>query len=189
MAQLRQTLVDPSFAPTEDWSNSPLTKLCSHIQSTHHRYLRQALPRLGSLIDQVVSAHGERHPELVEVRQIFIDLRAELEPHMLKEERVLFPAIQQLEEEAGRRVFPFGHVENPISVMEDEHDSAGRALDRLRKLTCGFTSPADTCPTYQVMLCCLENLEHDIHQHVHKENNILFPRAQALQDSLTPQKA
>ena len=154
-----------------------MTELCDHIEQTHHAYLRTELPRLGQMIDKVVNAHGASHPKLHEVQRVFAALCAELEPHMFKEERILFPAIRQLEQSAATPSFPFGTVANPINVMEHEHDNAGAALSELRTLTADYVPPDDACNTYRAMLDGLRELETNMHQHVHKENNILFPRA------------
>lgn len=182
--RLARAVADSQQERTENWLEAELAELCDHIQQTHHAYLRQELPRLSGLVDQVVSAHGENHPELREVQQALATLRAELEPHMFKEEQILFPAIRQLEHAANRPAFPFGSVANPIRMMEHEHDAAGSGLARIRELTDGYLPPADACNTYRVMLDSLHRLEQDMHQHVHKENNILFPRAQALEGGL-----
>lgn len=184
-ADLARRLANEEAAATSsvDWNSARLTSLCDHIQQTHHDYLRRELPRLSALLDKVVSAHGARHAELVGIRSTFGELRAELEPHMMKEERILFPAIRFLE--ANRQAqFPFGPLANPIRVMVDEHDHAGDALARLRKLTHDYSPPADACNTYRAMLEGLATLERDMHEHVHKENNILFPRAASLESSL-----
>jgi regulator of cell morphogenesis and NO signaling len=107
-----------------------------------------------------------------------------MEPHMFKEEQVLFPAIRQLERSTGRPSFPFGTVANPIRMMEHEHDTAGYALSRIHTLTRDYEIPADACNTYRAMLAGLRQLELDMHVHVHKENSILFPRAIELEGSL-----
>ncbi len=125
----------------------------------------------------MVEAHGENHPELATVQEVFASLRAELEPHMFKEERVLFPAIRQLEQSADDPSFPFGTVANPIRMMEQEHDDAGYALSRLQTLTRDYRVPEVACNTYRAMLAGLRHLEEDMHRHVHKENSILFPKA------------
>ena len=171
-------------SPTEDWATSPLTALCEHIERTHHDYLRRELPRLTAIISKVVQAHGANHPELADVQSAFAELRAELEPHMMKEECILFPSIRYLEANGQAMQFPFGSLANPIRVMIDEHDHAGDALARMRQLTAAYVPPAVACNTYRVMLEGLLTLERDMHQHVHKENNILFPRAIALEASL-----
>ncbi|RMF42530.1 MAG: iron-sulfur cluster repair di-iron protein [Planctomycetota bacterium] len=165
-----------------NWLDRSLTELCDHIEQTHHAYLKEELPRLSELIAKVVTAHGDRHPSLRDVQQVFAALRAELEPHMMKEERILFPAVRQLEQASGQRIaFPFGSVANPILMMEHEHDVAGDALKQLRALTSDYTPPSNACNTYRVMLDSLQRLEADLHQHIHEENNILFPRAMQLE--------
>lgn len=165
-----------ALASYEAWDRS-LTELCDHIEQTHHAYLKQELPRLTEMVAKVVDAHGESHPELVTVKEVFATLKAELEPHMFKEEQVLFPAFRQLEQSADDPSFPFGTVANPIRMMEQEHDDAGYALSRLHALTRDYQVPQEACNTYRAMLAGLRQLERDMHRHVHKENSILFPRA------------
>ncbi|GIW94875.1 MAG: iron-sulfur cluster repair di-iron protein [Pirellulaceae bacterium] len=164
-----------------NWLERPLAELCDHIEQTHHAYLKSELPRLAELIDKVLAAHAERHPVLRDIKRVFAELRAELEPHMFKEERILFPAVRQLEQAGGDVAFPFGSVANPIRVMEHEHAAASSALRELRELTGNYRPPADACNAYCAMLEALQNLEFDLHRHIHKENNILFPRAMALE--------
>lgn len=167
-----------------DWSAARLSDLADHIINTHHSYLRAEMPRIAALLEKVVNAHGQRHPELAECRAVYAGLRQELTSHMLKEEQVLFPMIRALEVATEPVAFHCGSVENPIRVMEHEHDDAGKALAQLRALTDGYTPPADACNTYRVVLDALETLERDMHLHVHKENNILFPRAARLEARL-----
>jgi regulator of cell morphogenesis and NO signaling len=177
--------VDAAGANTEtDWTQAPLSQLADHIVATHHDYLRRELPRLEFLTDKVARAHGERHPELHQVRDIFAEFKAELDSHMVKEEHILFPMCRKLDTATEMPSFHCGSIANPIRVMESEHDSAGDALAALRELTHDFTPPADACNTYRVMLDSLRMLEADMHQHVHKENNILFPRAVATEAEL-----
>jgi regulator of cell morphogenesis and NO signaling len=157
-----------------------MTSLVDHIVTTHHAYLREEFPRLTKMTERVAQVHGERHSELPEVRDVFAALRNELEMHMQKEEQILFPMIKQLDSGgAGGAAGHCGTIANPINMMEQEHDSAGDALGTLRKLTGGFAVPVDACNTYRVMLDSLAKLEVDLHQHIHKENNILFPKALA----------
>ena len=185
VARLTEIVANARDEPTENWLETQLTELCDHIEQTHHAYLRQELPRLTEIVDKVVAAHGAKHAELGELKQVFAALRAELEPHMFKEEQILFPAIRQLEAAANRPSFPFGTVANPIRMMEHEHDTAGNALADIRRLTRDFLPPDGACNTYRVMLDSLQALEGDLHQHIHKENNILFPRAQKLEASIS----
>ncbi len=167
--------------PRGDWLDAALTDLCDHIEQTHHAFLREQLPFLTRLIDKVVEAHEQRHPELRDVRVAFAELRAELEPHMMKEEGILFPAVRALEQASHQIAFPFGSVQNPIRMMEHEHDNAGQGLRRLRDLTGGFAAPDDACNAYRGLYKALAKFEADLHQHIHKENNILFPRAAELE--------
>jgi regulator of cell morphogenesis and NO signaling len=153
-----------------------LAELADHIERTHHAYLRSALERLGRLTEKVASVHGEKDPRLHEVRDTFLGLAGELAHHMMKEERILFPMVRQLEASAEVPVFHCGTLANPIRQMELEHDEAGSALERLRGLTGGYTPPEWACDTYRAMLDALVHLEQDLHQHIHKENNVLFPR-------------
>ena len=185
LAQLHEAVATTDSQPDQNWSQAGLTELCDHIEQTHHAYLRTELPRLTSLIAKLVNAHGDTHRELPEVQQVFAALRSELEPHMFKEEQVLFPAIRRLEQSETQPTFPFGTVANPIRMMEHEHDTAGNALDRIRELTCDYAVPADACNTYRAALDGLRALEGDMHLHVHKENSILFPRAVEREGALT----
>jgi regulator of cell morphogenesis and NO signaling len=164
-------------------ASGSLSELCDQIEQTHHAFLRDQLPLLASLLEKTVAAHGREHPELLDVRAAFEDLCEELNPHMLKEERVLFPAIRALEASPEQPRFPFGPLENPIGVMEHEHDHAGAALRSIRERTHGYTAPPGACPTWRALLAGLERLEADLHVHIHCENNILFPRAIALEES------
>ena len=181
VAKLTQVVADPQHASDENWSATTLSELCDHIEQTHHAYLRDELPRLTDLVAKVVEAHAVNHPELPELQLVIAGLKAELEPHMFKEEQILFPAIRSMEESASRPQFPFGSVANPIRMMEHEHDGAGSALARIRELTGDYQIPPDACNTFQVMMDGLKQLEADTHQHIHKENNILFPKAQQLE--------
>ena len=167
-----------------DYAAMAAGELADHVVETHHVYLRRELPRLADLIDKVGAAHGARHPELGDLRATFSGLREELELHLFKEERVLFPLIKQLE--AARAPFPIhcGTVGNPIRVMTHEHDDAGSALERMRALTDGFQTPPDGCTTFRALYEGLAALEADLHRHIHKENNILFPKAVALEAAL-----
>ena len=149
--------------------------LVDHIETTHHRYLWDELPRVTALVDKIVSVHGERHPELTEIATCFAEVRADLEPHMAKEERVLFPMIRQLATASEVPTFHCGSLRNPIAVMLSEHDAVGDLLARLRLLTDGYTPPADGCATYVACFSAMAELEADTHLHIHKENNVLFP--------------
>jgi len=157
------------------WSTMAADVLVDHIEVTHHRYLWDEMPRVTSLLAKVVSVHGARHPELTEIAECFAEVRADLEPHMMKEERVLFPMIRELATSTGVPAFHCGSLRNPISVMLSEHDAVGELLARLRRLTDGYTPPADGCASYVACFTAMAELEADTHLHIHKENNVLFP--------------
>jgi regulator of cell morphogenesis and NO signaling len=169
--------VDSKAEDETDWSKVPMSHLIDHIVSTHHAYLGSELPRLSAMTEKVAMVHGRNHPELLACRDVFAGFRAELESHMGKEENVLFPMIKVLESASSLPESHCGTVQNPIRMMEHEHDDAGRALAKLRELTDGFAPPEDACNTYRACFDGLAELEADLHQHIHKENNILFPRA------------
>lgn len=160
------------------WATLDAPALADHIVATHHRYLDEEMPLLDALADKVLSAHGSRHAELAQVRWLVSALRADLEPHLLKEERILFPAIHALGR--GQRDFPFGSVANPIGMMGVEHERVGDLLADLRAATGGYAAPDDACASYQSLYERLAALELDTHLHIHKENNVLFPAAVAL---------
>jgi len=167
------------------WQAAPLADVIAHIKNTHHQYTRQEIARLGPLFDKVCAVHGNKHPELLQLRETFQGLAQELTTHLMKEEMVLFPYIERMEESVLQREPilppPFGTVQNPVSVMQHEHDSAGNALRTLRATSNGYMAPPDGCVSYQTLYKTLAELEADLHQHIHLENNILFPRAIALE--------
>lgn len=160
-----------------------LAELVDHIVGTHHAYLREELPRIDALTLKVASVHGQANPSLLNVRECFVECRAELEAHMIKEEHVLFPMIRELEAPTSCACGTRRSISGPIRMMEAEHDSAGDALERMHALTDGYTPPEDACNTYRAMLDALATFERDMHEHVHKENNVLFPRALELEAS------
>jgi regulator of cell morphogenesis and NO signaling len=162
-------------AEPENWTVMSAPELVDHLERTHHAYLREALPRLTELMDRVVAAHGDKHAELSEVSSTLAALRADMEPHLMKEERVLFPMIRELYSSAAVPEFHCGSIQNPIAVMGVEHDRVGELLARLRTLTSVYTPPSDGCATYEALYAGLAELESDTHGHVHKENNVLFP--------------
>jgi regulator of cell morphogenesis and NO signaling len=136
------------------------------------------------MTEKVARVHGEKDERLFRMRQAFVALKAELEPHMLKEERILFPIVRQLVASAERPDFHCGSVANPIRQMEHEHDQAGVALAILNESTDAYTPPDWACNTYRAMLDSLARLEADMHQHIHKENNVLFPKAIQLERAM-----
>jgi regulator of cell morphogenesis and NO signaling len=166
---------------SEEWSTLEAPALARDIVATHHRYLREELPLIDALAERVLTVHGARHPELAEVRRLVAAVRADLEPHLAKEEKILFPAIEATAR--GRRDFPFGSIANPIRRMMTEHDAAGELLAQLRDVTDGYRVPDDACASYRSLYERLAAIEDDTHVHIHKENNVLFPAALRLLDS------
>jgi regulator of cell morphogenesis and NO signaling len=164
-----------------NWQAEPLRDLVAHINGTHHKYSREEIARLGPLFNKLISVHGKNHPELQHIQAVFKRLAQELAMHMMKEEAVLFPYIVRMEEALiqSEPVLPppFGSVQNPVSMMMHEHESAGNALEAMRQASAGYTPPGDACITYQTLYKALGDFEKDLHQHIHLENNILFPRA------------
>ena len=177
LRQLEQADVDVAAGDHVDADAMGLAELADHIVATHHEYLRVELPRLDFLTRKVAAVHGEREPRLNEIRDIFLGLKRELLLHTRKEEQVLFPAVRQIDRAKTAPDFPFGSLANPIAAMESEHDDAGDALVRFEERTGGYTPPEWACNTFRALYDGLRELEQDMHQHVHKENNILFPKA------------
>lgn len=186
LSRLQAGLAAEQPKPGRDWSKAPLADLIAHITSAHHAYIRAESPRIEALAGKVFSAHGKNHPELLEVQNLFSGLAEELHVHLMKEEQILFPFIIRMEEAAiaGELAPPamFGTVVNPVRMMMQEHDSTGYALKRLRQITRDYAVPADGCISYTTLYAALDAFEADIHQHIHLENNILFPRAVALEE-------
>lgn len=171
-----------------EWRLDDLDDLIDHIVSTHHAYIRAAVPIVAAHTARIAVVHGERSPELLEVVRLFGEIAGGLTLHMMKEEEILFPYIRSLAEteRAGRRIepSPFGTVHNPIRMMEAEHEEAGDALRRLRELTGNYALPEFACATYRTCFQELQEFERDLHRHVHLENNVLFPRAIRLEEKL-----
>lgn len=172
-------------------NDASLPDLITHILDTHHEFTKTEMDRLDALVEKVLSAHGANHPELVKLSELWLRLCADLKPHMFKEERVLFPYIVAMEKAAEQKQVapfaPFGTVDNPIRMMMKEHDTAGEILRDLRSLTSDYQAPPDACISYQTLYRALEGLEKDLHQHIHLENNILFPKASRLEQKLFDQ--
>lgn len=179
---IEKACAEPGTGPRfDEWEPEALI---GFIVGHHHGYVRKALPSLVVNARKIAAVHGGRHPELDEVVQLTEAISAEMTSHMAKEEGVLFPYIVELAAAARERrpaaAAPFGPIENPIRMMEEEHESAGACMARIRELTGGFTAPEDGCTTYRVCLQELQAFEADLHAHVHLENNLLFPRARVL---------
>ncbi len=168
-----------------DWQRESVAELIGHITARHHKFVRNEIARLGPLFEKVCGVHGKNHPELLYIQEVFRGLAQELTTHLMKEEMVLFPYIVRMEEAViqGEPVLPapFGTVANPVAMMEHEHDSAGDALRAMRAASDGYTAPDGACVSYQALYRALAEFEADLHQHIHLENNILFPRALAME--------
>lgn len=175
VVRLESELADAS-APRENPADLPPAQLVEHIVEVHHGFLRRELPRCRAMSAKVAEVHGGHTPSLAEVRDVFAGLQAELESHMMKEEQILFPMITALA--CGEP--PPMPLDCPINQMVHEHDIASGALARLRELTHGFRPPGDACNTYRALFSGLKELEEDLHRHIHLENSVLFPAAQAM---------
>lgn len=176
-----------------NFSMARLSELMDHIVSKHHVFTRTEIERLQALLGKVCGVHGQNHPELDKLRTLFELLSAELEPHMMKEERVLFPYIIGMEDsvcnEHGVGMPPFGTVANPINRMMMEHDAAGDMLKEMRRITSSYAVPEDACISFRTLYQALDEFEKDLHQHIHLENNILFPRAVEMEKGLVKSSA
>jgi len=166
---------------TCDWNTTPLGELVDHIVNQHHTFVKSETPRLLALIAKVAGVHGQNHPELEQVQVAFSELANELGAHMMKEEQILFPYLKQMASGSGCGPSCFGTVRNPIRVMMMEHDDAGEKLREMRRITSDYSIPADACTSYATLFRALMEFEQDLHQHIHLENNILFPRAAAME--------
>ena len=177
--------VDTKATGTLDFQKTTLTELITYILDKHHVYTKDEMARLEFLVEKVIGAHGANHSELRGVGDLFQQLCADLKPHMFKEEQVLFPYIIEMEkatvENRPMPLPPFGTVNNPVRMMMMEHETVGELLRELRSLTSEYTVPADGCISYQTLYQAMDAFEKDLHQHIHLENNILFPRAIAME--------
>jgi regulator of cell morphogenesis and NO signaling len=170
-----------------DFAKATLGELVGHILEKHHVYTKDEMARLEPLMVKVIEAHGANHPELQGMGGLFQQLCADLRPHMLKEEQILFPYILEMEKASLQNrpapFPPFGTVKNPVRMMMMEHETVGDLLRELRALSSNYTVPPDGCISYQTLYQALETFEQDLHQHIHLENNILFPRAIEMEGS------
>lgn len=185
LALLEASASSSEAAVERNWNEEPLSELVNHITTTHHAFVRSECPRIEALAKKVASVHGKKHSELLQVQGQFYALAEELRVHLMKEEQILFPYVLRMEESvlAGEPAPPamFGTVANPIRMMMQEHDGAGSFLQSLRSLTNGYKLPDDACISYRALFDALKNFEADLHQHIHLENNVLFPRAAAME--------
>lgn len=172
---------------TIDYKSWPLDLLVDYIEKKHHRYVEETIPILSQFLDKLCRVHGERHPELLKVNELFIASAGELASHMKKEELILFPFVKKMMKAKLNKssiLAPhFGTVENPISMMIHEHDNEGERFRQIAELTNNYTPPTDACNTYRVTFAMLDEFEKDLHLHIHLENNILFPGALKLEQT------
>ncbi len=176
--------LEKSFTKNEnkiDFEEMNLAQLCDYIVQTHHAYVNKELPLIFEYLQKVSSKHGERHPELIKIFQLFKALKEEMEGHMKKEELILFPRIKELQKLVNHKntssQLNIGYLQSPITIMEHEHDHAGSLLKEIRELSHEYNPPVDACTTYRLSFAVLQAFELDLHQHVHLENNILFPKS------------
>ncbi|RXK85682.1 iron-sulfur cluster repair di-iron protein [Filimonas effusa] len=171
-------------ADKNDYVNWSASFLVDYIYNQHHLYYYNNLPLINELLNKVAGKHGDRNPELLRLHRYFGQLQQELNEHFLKEEQVLFPAIKQLSAAAGKGSVAQGAISlnAPIGVMEADHEMAGELLESMASITNNFTPPPGACNSYALLFAKLKDLRDDLHMHVHLENNILFPKALALQE-------
>lgn len=182
LSELDVQSADPDFSP---WQQASLSSLTQHIAERHHEFVRNEVPRLNSLFEKVRSRHGSAHPELTPMSLLFGFLGEDMLNHMQKEEQVLFPYIERLEQDSEQGTLPpatpFGSVDRPVDCMMRDHEKTGREIQQIREWSNGFTLPEGACLTYRALYAGLREFEQDLHRHVHLENNILFPRAIGLE--------
>ncbi|PNQ72476.1 iron-sulfur cluster repair di-iron protein [Hanstruepera neustonica] len=164
-----------------DYKSWPLDLLIDYIEKKHHRYVEEKIPVLKQFLDKLCRVHGERHPELLKINELFTASAGELAAHMKKEELILFPFIKKMVQAQLRNSVietpHFGTVDNPIAMMKHEHDNEGERFRQIADLTDNYNPPSDACNTYRVTFAMLDEFEKDLHLHIHLENNILFPQA------------
>ena len=187
LEKMLETSVAPASNVNVGFQELSAAELVQYILEKHHVYTREEMERLEPLGDKVVNAHGANHSELLRIRDLLQQLFAELKGHMFREEQILFPFIVELEQCVRQQrptpFAPFGTVNNPIRMMMFEHDKAGDILREWRQLSSDYKVPDDACFSYKAFYQALEAFELDLHQHIHLENNILFPKATALEVS------
>jgi regulator of cell morphogenesis and NO signaling len=167
--------------PELKWQTAPLSELIDHIVETHHTFAREQLALIQELAAKVERRHGTAHPEVHKVNEALPNIGAGLTHHFFCEENVLFPYIKQLDQKQTFAANPrFDTIQQPVAQMMKEHDQAGDEFRELREITGNYQPPADACTTYRALYRAMEDMERDLHRHIHLENNILFPRALAL---------
>ena len=185
LGQLKVELSSPEEVSYKEMSPS---QLIHHIVNTHHKYVESTIPVIKTYLEKLSRVHGERHPELHQVRELFEQSADDLSAHMKKEELILFPFINAMEKalDSGENLAQpkFGHIDNPVAMMEDEHAQEGERFRKIAELTSDYNCPPDGCQTYRAAFAVLDEFESDLHKHIHLENNILFPNARRMYDKL-----
>jgi regulator of cell morphogenesis and NO signaling len=186
LEDLQQVTVEGRNYKYKEWD---LHFLAQHIENVHHSYVEEAIPILIQYTNKVANVHGKANPELIQIKEIFAEIASELTQHLKKEELILFPYIAKMENASkkGEKIERphFGSVENPIAMMEDEHEAAGDLMKDIAYLTNNYTVPEHACNTYKAMFHKLQEFESDLHLHIHLENNILFPKALQIEQKVT----
>ena len=180
LSDLEKTAQGNSSSVPVSYEKMSLTQLTDYIVATHHSYVKKEMPAILGYLQKVASKHGGHHPEMIKVLEIFTAVKEEMGQHMQKEEQILFPRIKEVEQQLGegsKIIINNSFLLSPISMMEQEHDHAGNAMTEIRQLTNNYNPPPDACTTYKLSFAALNAFELDLHQHVHLENNILFPKA------------
>ena len=182
-------VADIEPGPEPDWASMGPVELVDHIENTHHAYLHSELGRLDALAEKVAGVHGARHREVIEVEAVYGELHADLEPHLMKEERYPVSDDPRARDVVGRAKPHCGSVRNPISVMMLEHDRAGELLELLSGITDRYQTPEDGCASYRALYDGLARLESNTHLHIYKENNLVFPTVIAFEEEgIAPQR-
>jgi len=173
---------------TSEYKNWPLDLLADYIEKKHHRYVQTKTQEIQPYLEKICRVHGDRHPELLEINEHFNATAGELAMHMKKEELILFPFIRKMEKSKHEHIAldapHFGTIQNPIQMMMNEHTTEGDRFRKIETLSNNYTPAADACSTYKVTFALLKEFEQDLHLHIHLENNILFPKAVALEKEL-----
>lgn len=182
--ELNEALKDTS-EKIADFNQWPLDLLADYIEKTHHRYCEAKINEIKPYLEKITKVHGEQQPELIEINELFKETAGKMSVHMKKEELILFPFIRKMTKvkSTGEALTApkFGSVESPIDIMRDDHNEEGERFQRIRALSQNYTVPEDGCATYKVTFAMLNEFEDDLHQHIHLENNILFPKSIALE--------
>lgn len=183
-----ETILNHNVEPATDYAAWPLDQLAGYIETHHHGYVTAKMPELMAYLDKLCQVHGNRHPELFEIRELFAQSVGELTTHMKKEELMVFPFVKKMvQAQRTNQEFSapvYGTVQNPIAVMMHEHSDEGERFAKIAELSSHYTVPTDGCTTYRVAYQLLQEFEQDLHKHIHLENNILFPKAIELEQQL-----